>query len=495
MKLQRKIFLLAVLIVSIDQVLSQDIDEDYHRKSRKTFQMKAAATADGHVLNEMESSMKFWNEKAQNKLKHILNQQNKLNTNKAKNVIFFLGDGMGISTVAATRMFTGGEENYLSFEKFPYYGLSKTYCVDKQVPDSACTATAYLNGVKTNYRSIGVTANVGSATCKFEKSEHTESIFKWAQDAGKSTGIVTNARITHASPAGAYAHIPHRDWESDFDVQTKSSCANDKSFDDIGIQLVENEESKKFKVVLGGGRRKLLPNNFNDTEGAKGQRTDGRNLIDEWMTDRSRNGKAKYVWNNQDLDDVDFENTDYLLGLFESDHCMYQLDILNNNLENQEPSLTDMTIAAIKMLQKDKENGYFLFVEGGKIDMAHHDNRAHKSLVETAEFARAVDMAKKMTNEKETLIVVTSDHSHSFTYNGYPQRYSHILTNEELNGENTDGLAYTSLSYANGPGYWTLFESDNKTRRDIASIDLRDPMLAFPSMVELDSATHSGEVR
>lgn len=483
---------LFIILILISETLSQNEertrDLHYHPKTPKI--QKTATNV--NVKNEMESSMEFWREKAQNKLKQNINRQNRLNTERAKNVIFFLGDGMGISTLAATRMFTGKEESLLSFEKFPFYGLSKTYCVDKQVPDSACTATAYLTGVKTNYRSIGVSANVESDDCQVQEDDLTYSIFKWAQDAGKSTGIVTNTRITHASPAGTYAHIPHRDWESNH--QIPASCLNTKNFEDIGYQLVYNEEARKFKVVLGGGRNRMIPSTERDDEGFDGWRTDGKNLIKEWITDRQQNGTAKYVWNNQDLSEVDFENTDYLLGLFESDHCMYQLDIDNNNLGNQEPSLSEMTAAALKMLQKDKENGFFLFVEGGRIDTAHHDNRVHKSLSETVEFARAIDMARKMTSEMDTLIIVTADHSHAFTYNGYPERYSNILTNTEVDDDEDviDGLPYTSVSYANGPGYETAYgEIDLK---DLSEIDLRNPLLAFPSTVPLDSETHAGEV-
>lgn len=125
---------LLVLLTSVNQSLSQDEertrDPHNHQKVKKSQKLVVQKTADGdfHIQNELENSMKYWNDKAQNKLMQILNKRNSLTTKKAKNVIFFLGDGMGISTVAATRMLTGKEENILSFEKFPFYGLSKTHC-------------------------------------------------------------------------------------------------------------------------------------------------------------------------------------------------------------------------------------------------------------------------------------------------------------------------------------------------------------------------------
>ena len=318
-------------------------------------------------INVMESSNEFWNSKAQNYLKGKLNE--KLNTNKAKNVIMFIGDGMSLTTLAATRMYMGSEQTQLSFEKFPHFGLSKTYCVDAQVADSACTSTAYLNGVKANSGTMGVNAKVKKGNCVVDKATYTESIASWAQKSCKSAGLVTTTRVTHASPGGLYSHTAHRDWENDAAINIACEGTDQKPMD-IAHQLIYNDESKNFRVILGGGRREFINTTVTDEEGLPGKRSDGRNLIHEWKEARSKKGKARYIWNKHQLNDIDIEKTDYLLGLFENDHCMYNLDITNNDLQ-EEPSLTDMTVAAIKMLSKD-DNGYFLFVEGGRIDMAHH---------------------------------------------------------------------------------------------------------------------------
>lgn len=144
-----------------------------------------------------EQTSEYWNEKAQFKLRdRLLRNPNK---NIAKNVILFLGDGMSIPTVTAARIRLGqmngrhGEESQLSFDKFPYVGLSRTYCVDKQVADSACSATAYLGGVKANFFTIGVNGKVKLNDCKGEKDSknHVYSLADYAQKAGKGTGIVT----------------------------------------------------------------------------------------------------------------------------------------------------------------------------------------------------------------------------------------------------------------------------------------------------------------
>lgn len=131
-----------------------------------------------------EKSKEHWNNLAQNLLKN--NVEKPINKNIAKNVIIFIGDGLSLPTQMAARVYLNGESTELSFEKFPYTGLAKTYCVNYQVPDSACTATAFLSGIKSNYGTLGVTARVPLRNCTAQHDEttHVNSIFKWAQDKG-----------------------------------------------------------------------------------------------------------------------------------------------------------------------------------------------------------------------------------------------------------------------------------------------------------------------
>ena len=127
----------------------------------------------------------------------------------AKNVILFVGDGMGISTVTAARILEGqlrgesGEENQLSFEKFPYVALSKTYTVDQQTQDSAPTMTAMVTGVKTNDRTISVDQFVKFAEPDgaIVKQHALKTVLEMAEEKGLSTGVVTTTRVTHATPA------------------------------------------------------------------------------------------------------------------------------------------------------------------------------------------------------------------------------------------------------------------------------------------------------
>lgn len=457
--------------------------------SAENIHPRLATLKEEQVKNAEELNTKFWVDKAQNILAEKLKNA-ELNKNRAKNIIMFLGDGMSVHTVTATRAFKGDSSEQISFEKFPYLGLSKTYCVNKQVADSACSATAYLSGVKGNYGTIGVNAQVKRKDCfkAQNPATHTESIAKWAQDAGKSTGLVTTARVTHASPAGVYAHTAEREWESDTDIIKDKCSAVDNM--DIARQLVHTPVGRNLKVIMGGGRREFRGKKQNDEEGLKGKRTDGRDLIQEWLADKKmQDADASYVWNRKGLNSLDLSKTDYLLGLFSSNHCPYHGDLKRQGLEKSDPSLSVMTEAAIKLLKKNKK-GYFLFVEGARIDMAHHENWARKALEDTEEFAKAVELARNLTSEKDTLIVVTSDHSHTMTINGYPLRTQDILGVSDVNAK--DNLPFTVLSYANGPGYYNTF-SKEVGRRDISLDNLNDPEYSYLATAPLSSETHGGD--
>lgn len=453
-----------------------DIPTMIHSKQSKT-------TAD-------EQTPEYWRNNAQAHLASRLAQT--VNENRARNVILFLGDGMSLATVAATRVYMGGEEHQLSFERFPHFGLSKTYCVDRQVADSACTATAYLSGVKANYGTMGINAQVKRFDCDGgdrRPSAQTESIAAWALQNCKAAGLVTTSRVTHASPGGVYAHTANRDWETD--AQLRNQCADRANNTiDIARQLIEGELGSELKVVFGGGRKVFRDVSAVDEEGRPGTRTDGRDLIADWQErKRLANRRAQYVWNRDQLLNGIDADTDYVLGLFEDDHCLFNSELeASEELRRSEPTLSEMTEAAIRVLERE-EGGYFLFVESARIDMAHHENWARRALDETAEFSRTVELARRLTNETDTLIVVTSDHAHVMTINGYPRRGNDILGLSGSKG--SDNLPYTTLSYANGPGYVNTYNAG--VRSDVSGLDFTDPTLSYMAMVPRDSETHGGD--
>lgn len=368
---------------------------------------------------EAERTTEYWINKGQNILQNKLQQYNRksVNDKRAKNIIMFLGDGMSVHTVTATRNFLKNSSAQVYLEKFPYLGFSKTYCVDAQVADSACTATAYLSGIKGNYGTIGVNAKVRRRHCKdgLNPENRVFGLAEWAQKAGMKTGVVSTARVTHASPAGIYAHTPERSWENDAAVAA-AGCDPLENID-IARQLVEGKVGKRLNVILGGGRQNFRNTTVRDEEGYPGKREDGRDLIKDWLREHS---KSSYVWSRKGLFDLEIGKTEYLLGLFSTSHCPYHGDRERQHLTKSDPSLSEMTNAAIRVLQQNNEKGFFLFIEGARIDMAHHEAKARKSLEDTAEMIRAVQVARELCSEEDTLIVVTSDHSHTMTINGYP---------------------------------------------------------------------------
>ncbi len=378
------------------------------------------------------------------------------NERRAKNVILFIGDGMGVSTITASRIYDGqqkgghGEENSLSFEKLPYLALSKTYSVDQQTPDSAPTMTAMVTGVKTIGDSISVNQYVahGEPDAGVIAANALKTILEDAKEHGLSVGVVSTARITHATPAATYAHTANRDWEGDSDKPAGATVP------DIAAQLVDFDINGGINVALGGGRTRFIPKTATDPEyGIAGKRKDGRDLTTEWV---SKHTNAQYVWNKDQFAAIDPKTTDHLLGLFEPSHVHFEADRVAHDKAG-EPSLTEMTVKALDILKKNKK-GFFLMVEGGRIDHAHHSGNAYRALTDTQQLAAAVKAAIDKTRPKDTLIIVTADHSHVFTIGGYPQRGNPILGLTQGVGSTLPdldmlGLPYTTLNYANGTGY------------------------------------------
>lgn len=423
------------------------------------------------------------------------------NTNRAKNIILIVGDGMGISTVTAGRIFEGqqrgadGESNVLAFEAFPFVALTKTYAHNAQVADSAPTASAMMTGIKTNNDMINVTGATRFENCDDAKTNGVATLAELAERAGMSTGVVTTARITHATPAAVYAHVPARDWESDSSMPAAAIAAGCK---DIARQLVEWPYGNGLEVALGGGREMFMPFTQADPEspGAKspcvdtamqaGGRRDGRDLIKAWRN-RYRTGGA-YVWNKQQFDAIDPQKTTHLLGLFERCHARFEADRASDKAG--EPSLAEMAGKAIDILQTNSE-GFFLMVEAGRIDHASHDGNAYRALADVVALNDTVKLILSKVSTDETLIIVTGDHSHSLTINGYPKRGNPILgLAVDVNGATMlgdDRKPYTTLSYANGPG------ASTQARADLSKVDTQDPDFLQQALVPLPDETHTGE--
>jgi alkaline phosphatase len=438
----------------------------------------------------------------------------------ARNVILFLGDGLGISTVTAARILEGqrrgesGEENLLAFERFPYTAFAKVYTTDEQTPESAGTMSAIVTGAKTRSAALSVDETVGRGDFKAVAGRELATILERAEQRGLATGIVTTTTVTHATPAATYAHSPDRDWEDDSRLPPAARAAG---FPDIARQLIEFSHGDGIEVVLGGGRASFLPGSVSDPEYpiVKGARLDGRDFTKEWIQRRPR---SAYVWNREQFDAVDPAATDHLLGLFEAGYMHFEADRPRDAAG--EPSLSQMTGKAIDLLAR-RESGFFLMVEGGRIDHGHHASNAYRALGETIELSNAVRVALEKTDPKQTLIVVTADHGHVFSMGGYAKRGNDILgkvyPSEGHKGGGTrtpaldaTGRPYTTLGYQNGPGYSGAsaeqpegpkrfphrgggYRPATRGRPDLGPVDTAAPSYLQESSVPLPGETHSGE--
>lgn len=426
---------------------------------------------------------------------------------KAKNIILFVGDGMGVSTVTAARIFAGqqagglGEEYVLSFETLPYTGLVKTYNVDAQVPDSAGSMTAMVAGVKTNFGVLSVSENTIRGDCASQQGKELITAFELAELAGMSTGIVSTARITHATPAANYAKSVERDWEY------KTSDIN---CDDIAQQLITFSDRLRnlagsrgldvstkvdgVDVVFGGGKHGFV------TEPNGGKREDKKDLLQHWL---QQSDNRVIVDNASELRDVEITSNTQLFGLFANSHMAYEMDRVKNH--PTQPSLSEMTIKALELLSKN-EDGYFLQVESGRIDHGHHAGSAVTALSETVEFSNALQVVLDRIDLSETLLIVTADHSHVMTMAGYSKRGNDILGYVDPLGSEDglaeDGLPYTTLSYTNGRGVHHLGDETDADKiykyppvagRAKEKLEVAATGYHQEALVPLQLETHGGE--
>lgn len=420
----------------------------------------------------------------------------------AKNVIVFIGDGMGVTSYTAGRIWQGqqagnpGEENYLAWEKFPHVASVKTYNTNQQVPDSAGTATAWNTGVKAQAGMISGDSSVKRGDCGSLKQGIARTALELAEMIGMSTGTVSTARITHATPATTYAHVPDRDWEDDTGLAKGWKPGDCK---DIARQLIEFPFGDGIEVAMGGGRRHFIPKEMVDPEDdpKTGRRGDKRDLTKEWVEKNKAKGSA-FVWNQKQFDAIDPAKTNALLGLFQQSHMQYEADRKTKEKAG-EPSIAEMTAKAIDILAKNPK-GFWLQVEAGRIDHAHHANNASRMVQDTAAMSDAVAAALRKVDTNETLIIVTADHSHSFAFNGYPIRGNPILglvkgTVKEGGGPSGEYMLdqvkkpYTTVSYTNGPGAW----KDGTPRPDLTEVDTASVDYIQQALWARSSETHAGE--
>uniref|UniRef100_A0A915JW33 Alkaline phosphatase n=1 Tax=Romanomermis culicivorax TaxID=13658 RepID=A0A915JW33_ROMCU len=396
---------------------------------------------------------------------------NKPQSTKAKNVILFIGDGMGSTVITAGRIYKSqkesgnsvSNEDYqkpFSFENMPHAAMVKTHSYSGHVTDSAAAATAMLCGAKVPTDSVGVHWNSFDASGDSNRAYSLlNCIGKYALDSGKKVGVVTTTRLSHATPASLYAHHPDRRRESGAYEDKRNSQSGQVIFKDIAEQLVADQPAANFTVLLGGGLSGFKPCSptqpkltFEETAKIAESitcRFDDRNLVDQWL---NASKKRAFVRNKRELFSVDDSNNEQVLGLFSNGHLPYVLDRNKETLE--QPTLVEMTKFSIEFLRKKSPNGYFLLIEGGAIDLALHVNKAKRSFEELIEFDNALAQAMTMVDLEETLVIVTADHSHNLNLKGYASKAVPILSYLPAPDRNpilSKQQNWTMLTFADGP--------------------------------------------
>ncbi|WP_421326919.1 alkaline phosphatase [Aeromonas veronii] len=397
----------------------------------------------------------------------------------AKNVILFIGDGMGPTVLTATRLFKVGEEGNLEMMKLPRSARIKTFSNDAQTTDSAPSMAAYTTGVKMNNEVIAMSSDTkavapgkdvnGNKTvnnCSSDNGKPVPTILELAKAAGKSVGAVTTTELTHATPAATYAHICHRDAAYDIAAQAVPGGTGFNQALGDGVD-----------VLMGGGANHWTPYSASNKSG----RNDNRDLTAEMKAQG-----YSYVTTQSELAKV---TSGKVLGLFSSkSHLDYELDRVAKGAANTQPSLSEMTAKAIDLLSKNSQ-GYFLMVEGGRIDHALHGTNAKRSLTDAVALDEAVKTALGKVDLNNTLIVVTADHDHTMTINGYSAKGNPVLDlvkNGDGSTQNdVDGKPFTTLVFGNGPN-----------RPDVRPVLTSDQVMANDYLqetgVKLTSETHGG---
>lgn len=273
---------------------------------------------------------------------------------------------MGLESVDLSRIILIGKEGYWDFERAPYVGISKTYSENSLVTDSAAAGTALATGFKTNNAWLSITPD----------GRKVKTLLEAAKELGKSTGLITTVTITHATPAAFGAHTTSRD-----ELPVADQYA----------------ELKTADIYMGGGLAYFIPKSD-----SRSKRKDDRNLIEEF-----KKAGYEFVSTPEELENAEAPNGK-LLGLFDYDYLPYYMD--REFLNSKVPSLADMTRKALEILSRN-ENGFFIMIEGGKIDWANHGHDPANAAWETYEFNEAIKVALEfLYSNPKTLIVITADH-------------------------------------------------------------------------------------
>lgn len=339
-----------------------------------------------------------------------------------RGVILFIGDGMGIATVTAARIHRGFLEGRvppssarLFLDGAPRSALVHTWAKDCMVTDSAAGATALATGHK------AVNGALSAAAVADGVIDSLRTLLEIAEAIGLSTGLVTTTTVTHATPAAFYAHTLDRGKETTIAEALVPGKGNPRLGDGI-------------EVILGGGRGFWLPEAL-----PGGRRTDGRNLVSEM-----KDAGYRVVEDRESLERSVRDGVGRVVGLFSPSHMAYEAD--REATSPAEPTLAEMTRAAVQILGRNPR-GFFLMVEGGRIDHALHFNYGYRAVTDMLEFDAAVAEARGLLGD-EAFILATADHDHGMVITGEPAPDADVFSPA---GKDKNGKPFTALLFATGP--------------------------------------------
>lgn len=343
-----------------------------------------------------------------------------INPQKPKSVILLVGDGMGDSEITLARYYGKGAAGTLNMERLPFTGELQTWGLSygpgpeyspNYVPDSAPTATAWSTGKKTTDARL----SQGPSTAETVPGSNAgyATTFEIARQRGMRVGNVSTAEITDATPAGPSSHISRRACQGPAD--TRTLCATEaKQAGGLG-SIAEQQVDHRLDLNLGGGRARFA------------QTLDGSaNTVIQYAQSKGQ----RYIQTAAELDAITSLDDGPVLGLFNTGNMTTEFKPLiaapspgaggpdtrcdETNRPANEPSLDAMTDKAIKLLDKSNRRGFFLQVEGASIDKRDHVSDVCGQIGENLALDRAVGVALEyQRRNRDTLVVVTADHSHT----------------------------------------------------------------------------------
>ena len=413
------------------------------------------------IMNPAEEASEMKNNAIGETSNNISNVTEKLDNNhRAKNVVLFIGDGMGDSEITIARNYEVGANGTLVIDTLPFAGSVTTYAVEEKnsslpdyVTDSAASGTAWSTGHKTSNGRISTSPST---------DQDLKTMLEIAQKNGLKTGIVTTAELTDATPAVLASHVSDRDCQGPANPEMSKLCSSDmKSKGGLG-SIAEQMVDHGVDVLLGGGKQRF------------GQIIDAGTYANKSVIDSAASQGYTIVTTASELNNLELpiNNSNYdanhtkVLGLFTPGNMNMSWTgkpavpypgsgpqkCLENQRPNNEPSLANMTSKALSLLDsvsKENKKGFFLQVEGASIDKRDHDAQPCEQIGETVAFDNAVEEALNYASANpDTLVIVTADHAHTSQIIPMPEEPDHpgafstLITNDGAN---------MTINYATSP--------------------------------------------